>query len=214
MAFATVAAIAGLGAAAYGASQQSKSVKKANKAAKKANAQQQLVQEQTQIASEASIRAEALREKQMELEGIRRRRDIIRMAQASQSLSVARSVAQGAQQSSSARAGRNQISSQARVDTLANTQNIMIGRGIFEENRNITQAQAQGAQFQSNANIFSSQQQQYMNQASYGQQLVGFGLGIAQNAVTAGNVATTIWGSPAIGNWNTTVNPTVNWANI
>jgi hypothetical protein len=206
MGFTAVAAVAGLASAAYGASQQSKATKKANKAAKKANAQQQLVQEQTQIASEASIRAEALREKQMELEGIRRRRDIIRMAQASQSLSAARSVAQGVQQSSSARSGRSQIASQARVDTLANMQNIMIGRGIFEENRNITQAQAQGAQFQSNANIFASQQQQYMNQASYGQQLVGAGLGIAQNATTFGNIATTsIFGSSqSIGPWQTT----------
>jgi len=191
MAFAAVAAIAGLGVAAYGAKEQAKNVKKANSAAAKANAESKKVQEQTQVASEASIRAELLREKQMELEGIRRRRDIIRMSQAQQSISVARSVAQGAQQSSSAKTGKSQIGAQERVDTLSNMQNIMIGRGIFEENRNITAAQAQGAQYQSNANIYSSQQQGYMNQASVGQQYMGFGLGLMQNAVTVGNVATT-----------------------
>lgn len=217
--FAAVTAVAGLATAAYGASQQAKNVKKANSAAAKANAESKKVQEQTQVASEASIRAELLREKQMELEGIRRRRDIIRMSQAQQSLSAARAVAQGVQQSSSARTGKSQIGTQERVDVLSNMQNIMIGRGIFEENRNITAAQAQGAQYQSNANIFSSQQQGYMNQASVGQQYMGFGLGLMQNAVTVGNVATTsIFGSSQsaqpIGYWNTTTTPAqskVNW---
>lgn len=192
MAFTAVAAAVGLGTAIYGASQQAKNVKKANKAAASANEQQQLVQEQTQIASEASIRAEALREKQMELEGLRRRRDVIRMAQGAAALSTARAVGQGVSTTDSAvRGGRQQVASQGRVDVLANLQNIMIGRGVFEENRNITQAQAQGAQFQTNANVFQSQQQSYMNQAGTGQQLVGFGLNLVSAAPTIGRVATT-----------------------
>jgi hypothetical protein len=192
MAFTAVSAAIGLGTAIYGASQQAKNVKKANKAAESANKQQKLVQEQTQIASEASIRAEQLRERQMELEGLRRRRDILRSAQAARSLGLAAAIAQGVDPgSSSVQAGQQSARSRQTVDLLANIQNIEIGRGVFEENRKITQAQAKGAQYQTNANIFQSQQQSYLNKAGTGQQLVGFGLNLVSAAPTIGRVATT-----------------------
>lgn len=186
----------GVGSAVFGASQQKKAIKKSNKATAAANAQQKKVQQQTQIASEASIRAEALREKQMELEGVRGRRNTIRAAQGARALGLARAVGQGVGTGDSGvRSGQQSVRSQERVDLLANLQNIDIGRGIFAENRAITQAQAKGAQFQTAANIFASQAQTSLNSAQTGQQIFGFGLNLATNATSIGNtLQSTIYG--------------------
>lgn len=196
MAFTAISAAIGLGTAAVGYVNQSKQVKKANKATKAANAAQMDVQAASEDAAAASQAAERLREQQMELEGIRRRRDIIRAAQGAAAVSRARSVAQGAQDSSSARAGVQRNATQGRIDALANLQNIEIGRGVFEQNRLITDANTRGAQAQTVANISMSQANTAQNYASYYGNLATTGLNIAQNAVTIGNVAeTSIFGS-------------------
>lgn len=208
---AITSAIVGLGTAAYGAYQQKKSTSKANAQIAQANKAQKKIAQANKEASEASVRAEKLREKQMELEGIRRRRDVIRQAQGARALGIARANAANAIGSSSVQAGQQQTASRERVDILANLQNIMLGRGIFEENRNIYAAQAKGAQLQGQVNQYTSAAQGYTNQASMYQQVFGAGLSIASNAQTIGNVvSTTFQGARDIfapNPWSPTVTP-------
>lgn len=190
MFFALLSLAAGIGTSIYGASKQAKETKKANKSIGKANAAQREVTRQNQIASAASVRAEAARKQQMELEGIRRRRDIIRQAQGARALGIARANQSGAATTdSSVVASGQQLASQQRADTLANLQNIMIGRQIYKENINIYKAQAKGAGFQTQANVYGSQAQQSSNAANYGQQIFGMGTTIASTGPTLQRVA-------------------------
>lgn len=200
MAFATVAAVVGLGTAAYGAVKQNQQVKKANRQAQAANLQSIQVQKESVKAAQASQRAEALRLKQMRVEGIRRRRDIMRQAQAARSVGIARAIAQGGLDSTSAQAGQNAASTNQRIDVLANLQNIMIGEGIFAENKKITEANTRGANFQTVANTYNAASQQSRNNAEGAQQWVGLGLNLLNNAGTigrvGGNAYDTLFGNP------------------
>lgn len=196
MAWTLIGAAIGLGTAAYGASQQSKQIRKANAATATANAAQRKVQQASVDASKASAAAEALRQQQMRLEGVRARRQILRNANAGQAISVARSVAQtGTTNSSSAQAGKQSVATQGRIDVLANLQNIMIGEGIFGQNQKIFEANSRGAQAQTVANIASSQSAQYQNNASYYQQYVSAGMNIAGQSAAIGRVAENTYGS-------------------
>lgn len=189
---AVTSAILGIGTAAYGAIQSRKATKNANKQVAKANSQQKIVSQANKEASAASLRAEKLREQQMELEGIRRRRDVIRQAQGARALGIARANASNALGGSSVQAGQQQAASQERVDILANLQNIALGRGVFDANYDIYKAQSKGASAQTSINQYTSAAQGYANQASYYQSVFGAGINLAQNAQTIGNVATNI----------------------
>lgn len=191
---AVTAAIIGGAVAVKGMVDQKSAVKKQNSQIKKANAANAAVAEQNVLASEASVRAEALRAQQMELEGLRRRRDIIRQAQGARSLGLARANAQGALagNASSVQAGQQQVNSTQRADVLANLQNIQIGRGLFAENKAIYEAQAQGATIQTQANNYMTSAQTYANRANSAQALFGAGMNIMGNAQTIGNVASTV----------------------
>lgn len=186
-------AVLGLGLSAYGAVKNSQATKKANSQQKKADAANAQVAGQNKLAAEASVRAEALRAQQMELEGMRRRRDIVRQAQGARALGLARATAQGAE-GSSVQAGQQQVNSQQRQDVLSNLQNIMLGRGMFEENKNIYNAQSKGAQIQAQSNQYMSNAQSYMNSASQAQQYTGFGINLMNSAQTINNVGTTVLG--------------------
>jgi hypothetical protein len=193
MFFEAIAAVVGIGTAAYGAYQNDKQTDRANRSIAQSNAAQKKVAEQNKIASQHSVAAEKLRKQQMELEGIRRRRDIIRQAQGARALGIARANASGAALTdSSVQAGQQQAATSQRADTLANLQNIQIGRNIFKENMEIYKAQAKGATIQTQANQYQSMAQQSMNNAQWGQQLFGAGLNIAQSAPAFGRVATNI----------------------
>lgn len=188
---ALTSAIVGIGLAGYGAYESNKNTKKANRQISASNKEQKKLSKANQEASAASVRAEALREQQMELEGLRRRRDVIRQAQGARALGLARANAAGAIGSSSVQAGQQQVASSERLDILANLQNIMLGRGVFEENRNIYAAQAKGAQIQTNINQYQSAAQGYASTAGMYQQVFGAGVSLAQNAQTIGNVTKT-----------------------
>lgn len=192
-------AVLGVGTAIAGAVGSKKATKKANRANAAAAEQQRLAHEQTVFASEASIRAEALRERQMELEGIRRRRDIIRQTQSAEAQGIAAAISQGVSiGSSSVQAGRQQAASRERVDILSNLQNIMIGAGIFEENREITRRQTKAAEFTSGANINMSQAQTHMNQAGMFQNMMGFGLNLAQSGPQINSVFQSSFGGAGL----------------
>lgn len=205
---------AGLGLSAYGMNKERSSVKAQNKEIAKSNAAQAKVAKASKDASAASLAAEKVRLQQMELEGIRRRRDIMRQAQAARSLGLARANAQGALSAgtSSAVAGQQQMASLERADTLANNQNISIGRQIFAENKKIYDAQARGAQYQSQSNLALANAQAYGNQSSYASRLFGAGMNIAGSAVAAGNVAETMFGRASgmfADPWAATVTPSI-----
>lgn len=128
---------------------------------------------------------------------MRRQRQIQREAQNAKSLGVARAVSGGVNigADSSVVSSAQQIASRERVDMLANFQNIMIGRGVFAENKKITEAQARGSAIQTTANNYSMAAQSYSNQAQQGQQLFGAGVSILQNFDTINRVGTQITSS-------------------
>lgn len=104
----TVIGVAGIGASIYGA----------------------------QKTHEASVKAEGLRKRQMELENSRQQREIIRRAQVSQSNALVNTTSAGAasEGSSALPGGYGQIQSHMNQQILGSEQNLDIGRGLFQAN--------------------------------------------------------------------------------
>lgn len=84
--------------------------------------------------AKAQKKAEQLRERQMNLEAARSRREIARKAVVARSEALSTGVAQGAQFGSGVQGGMAQITGTAARDTLAVNQNQEIGKGIFDAN--------------------------------------------------------------------------------
>lgn len=89
----------------------------------------------------AAKKAEKLRERQMDLEAARSRRDIARKAIMARAESLAGATAQGAQFGSGLAGGQAQVTAQGAMDTLGVNQNQEIGKGIFAANRQMASAQ-------------------------------------------------------------------------
>ena len=103
----------GVGASVYGSVQQGK-------------AQSKMAEEQK--------KQEALRKQQMNLEAMRRKREIIRQSQMAQAKSLATATAQGGAESSGFAGALGTISGQAGGATLATNQNQEIGGAMFDSN--------------------------------------------------------------------------------
>lgn len=89
----------------------------------------------------AAKKAEKLRERQMDLEAARERRNIARNAIIARAESTAAATAQGAQLGSGLAGGQAQITGTAAQGTLGVNQNQEIGKGIFAANRQMASAQ-------------------------------------------------------------------------
>lgn len=120
------AALVGAGMNAYGNVQQTKAAKS-----------QYAAQMQQQQAEQA---AEALRRQQMELEGRRRQREIIRNQQRANATALAVATNQGAQSGSGLQGGYGQISGDSGNQQLATMQNLEIGRGLYDVSSQISAA--------------------------------------------------------------------------
>lgn len=90
---------------------------------------------QTQI--KAQQKAEKLRERQMNLQAMRERREVIRQSILARSTALAQTTAQGAAASGSSALGGayGQISGDKNRQIVAINQNQQIGQGIFKANR-------------------------------------------------------------------------------
>ena len=121
-------AIAGMATSAYGKYGQSKAYKKI---------------------SQAEIRAENARQKQMELENKRKQRDILRNAQVARANALSKTSSSGASaDGSSALPGvYGQIATDAGQQILATAENTQIGREIFAANRDASKARGQAATY-------------------------------------------------------------------
>jgi len=86
-------------------------------------------------------KAERLRERQMNLQAQRERRDTIRQAMAARATALATATSQGASAAGSSALGGayGQIQGEANRQTLAINQNQQIGKGIFAANRAYSQ---------------------------------------------------------------------------
>lgn len=91
--------------------------------------------------NKAAKKAEALRERQMNLEAQRERRTAIRQAQVAQATAISNASAQGGTGGSGIAGGLGQISNQMNQNITATNQNQEIGAGIFQANRQISSAQ-------------------------------------------------------------------------
>lgn len=119
--------------------------------------------------AEASKSAERLREKQMNLELARQRRQAIRASLRARSEALTNATAQGAQGGSGLPGGYGQIGQQTGSNLQGISQAGEIGAGIFEANRDSASAQSL---------------------AAFGGGISSFGDAIVNNATTIGRVAT------------------------
>lgn len=90
--------------------------------------------------SSAGKKAEKLRERQMNLESAREKRQIVRQAILARSEALASATAQGAQYGSGLQGGQAQITNNAAQGILGVNQNTEIGAGIFKANRDMATA--------------------------------------------------------------------------
>ena len=96
-----------------------------------------------QQASKASARAEDARNRQMDLEAARQRRDVARRAMVARAESTSAATQAGAQYGSGLAGGQAQITGQAAGAGLGINQNQQIGTEIFQANKSIAAGQAQ-----------------------------------------------------------------------
>jgi hypothetical protein len=93
-------------------------------------------------AAEASQDAEKLRKKQMSLDAMRKRREVLREAMLARSTALSNATAQGAEEGTGLQGGFAQIAGQAASNISHINQSEDIGKGIFDANA--TAAGAQG----------------------------------------------------------------------
>ena len=122
-----------------------------------------------QQANRASARAEALREKQMNIEAARQRRQVIRNMLRARSAALVSATAQGAGGGSGLPGGYGAITQQSGENMLGINQGTEIGAGIFSANRD-----ASGAQ----------------SMVSFGNGLSSLGGATVQNSETIGRIGT------------------------
>lgn len=135
--------------------------------------------------SKASKEAEALRKQQMELDTKRRMNALMRQAAIARAQSIAAASARGATFSSAAQGGLGSIQSQAGANVLAESENIAIGRSLFDANASFSEAKGEAAMFG---------------------QVSDFGKSLFQNSQMIGQIgATALAPKGPIGEWETTV---------
>ena len=125
----------------------------------------------------AAKRAENLRERQMNLEAARQRRQVIRNSLRARSMALTSATAQGAQSGSGLQGGFGQIGQQTGENIQGVNQGTEIGAGIFAANRD-------------SAGVSSL--------VSFGQGLGSLGGALVNNADTLGRIGT-FFGTPRTG---------------
>lgn len=116
---AAIAAV-GVGLSAFGMSNQKKASRQQNEAMAQRTAAEQ--------------RAEALRLKQMKLEGARRQRDVVRQMMVARSTAVSGAANSGTLESSGFEGGQAEIMGRGGQAILAQAENMQIGQGLFQSN--------------------------------------------------------------------------------
>ena len=96
-------------------------------------------------AADASKKAEVLRERQLDLESARQRRETYRQTLRARSQALVSSTAQGGTGGSGIAGGLNQITGKGAENTLGINQGQSIGKGIFSANRQVADAQSLAA---------------------------------------------------------------------
>jgi len=164
-AIAAVAIGAGIGMQLYGASKESAAAKQQGKIAARAAAKEKEMTDKKIIpilkkqrvaeenASKESLAAERLRAQQMELDATRTRREIIRAAVRARATTVSNAANQGAMGSSGFFGSLTQITGEQNRQLGGLSQNLMIGRGIFEHNENMAEFITESNRLRTKENI-------------------------------------------------------------
>ena len=90
--------------------------------------------------AKASAKAESLRERMMQLEAMRKRRELVREGVVARAQATSNATAQGAGEGSGLKGGIAQITAQQNRNTLASTQDEELGHGVFSANRKYAKA--------------------------------------------------------------------------
>lgn len=84
--------------------------------------------------AKASAKAEKLRSRMMQLEAMRKRRELIREGVVARAQATSNAVAQGAGEGSGLKGGIAQITNQQNRNVLASRQDEALGKGVFKAN--------------------------------------------------------------------------------
>jgi len=84
--------------------------------------------------AKASAKAEKLRSRMMQLEAMRKRRELIREGVVARAQATSNAVAQGAGEGSGLKGGIAQITNQQNRNVLASRQDEELGKGVFKAN--------------------------------------------------------------------------------
>jgi hypothetical protein len=170
-------AAVGVGLQLFGSNEEGKAAKRQAEIAKRENDKQKkrikekvipLMKEQGKLqaaATEESKKAEALRARQMELDAMRTRREIVRSAVTARSLAIANAFQSGAENSSGLFGGLAQITAEGNRQGLAVNQNLEIGRGIFASNLAMSNLISQANKLNTKENIQRTKLGQMTNNA-------------------------------------------------
>lgn len=90
--------------------------------------------------AKASAKAEKLRERMMQLEAMRKRRELIREGTIAKAQAVSNATAQGAGEGTALQGGIAQVTQQVNRGVLASRQDESLGSGVFKANREYAKA--------------------------------------------------------------------------
>lgn len=131
-----------------------------------------------QQAASQSREAEALRQRQLNIDSARRQRELARKLQLSRAVALSNSVSGGSQYGSGLQGGYGEIQQRSSEDSNYNTQSTDIGNRLFDVN-------ARMATYQANAQAGSS--------------VAGLGTSLMQNAGTISRIGTDLFGGSSSG---------------
>lgn len=183
------ATIAAIGAVTAGAG-LAMSVRGANKAEK---ANKAIASENAKLSKEVtaiSIKQEALRKQQLEMEALNAKRQVIRNAQLARATSLARASAQGGMTSTSYMGAQAQITSQAADQQNTIFENLTRGRTQFSLNEDLLKAQNASAQ---KTGQFNSQLASASTMIDFGKSLYTLGGSITNSSEKAANVVNSLF---------------------
>lgn len=156
---------------------------------------------QAQIAAEQ--RAEKLRKRQMELEARRRMLEITRNQQRARAMALTAATAQNASGGSGLQGGYGQISGDSGTQFVNTNQNLLIGRGLFAANSQISDARMQYASYGTQAAVGRGLSQLGSSLFSVTPQLTALskGFGSAASASGGHTPGPVAYGNSAFGNY-------------
>lgn len=178
----------GVATAAYGVTQAAKGQSIAKEGAAQIKKGNEIAAGAAADQASASRRLEELRKRQMMLDAMRQRRQVIRDALLARSTALTAATYQGAEGGSGLQGAYGQITGRAAQNIQGIEQSAAIGAKMFDANAQIADAGAVMAVGQGVSSYGSGQMSYGQGVTGFGGSLIGVGQSIVQGAPTAGKL--------------------------